>query len=212
MSHLLACTRAWHPHPPTCGRVFMIRVLCCGGAPPLRLLTSLLLPRLLCPHTSHTSEPRTASANRPCGTVSDSAEMISAEIKELGNNHMALVQELMHPAAFGASSPLGERAPTRRRCRPLGASFWLTLAVRAPIIWRAMAVSYVARGLWLHSARGTRIPLPERTVHTHYCCRCGRQATDGQAIWDRRHRQRRALLVRCHPDCAQQDGAGCGGL
>jgi len=40
--------------------------------------------------------------------VSDSAEMISAEIKELGNNHMALVQELMHPAAFGASSPLGK--------------------------------------------------------------------------------------------------------
>ena len=54
--------------------------------------------------------------------------MISAEIKELGNNHMALVQELMHPAAFGASSPLGERA----KAHP------------ATTLMALMSVSYVA--------------------------------------------------------------------
>ena len=40
-------------------------------------------------------------------TVSDQAEVIANELTEFGNNHMALVQELMHPAAFGGSSALG---------------------------------------------------------------------------------------------------------
>jgi len=40
--------------------------------------------------------------------ISDSGEVIANEVEEFGNNHMGLVQELMHPAAFGGSSPLGK--------------------------------------------------------------------------------------------------------
>lgn len=40
--------------------------------------------------------------------IGEQSSVITAEVKEFGNNHMGLVQEMMHPAAFGASSPLGK--------------------------------------------------------------------------------------------------------
>jgi len=40
--------------------------------------------------------------------VTEQAQAISIELDEFGKTHQALVQELAHPAAFGASSPLGK--------------------------------------------------------------------------------------------------------
>jgi len=40
--------------------------------------------------------------------ISDQVGGIAANVKEFGNNHLGVVQELMHPAAFGTSSPLGK--------------------------------------------------------------------------------------------------------
>ena len=40
--------------------------------------------------------------------LSDAASVISADIADMQANHMALVQELVHGAAYGTSSPLGK--------------------------------------------------------------------------------------------------------
>jgi len=39
--------------------------------------------------------------------IEDCAGAIAADVADMQANHMALVQELMHPAAYGASAPLG---------------------------------------------------------------------------------------------------------
>jgi len=40
--------------------------------------------------------------------VTEQAKAIEVELDELGNNHQVKLQELMHPAAYGATSPLGK--------------------------------------------------------------------------------------------------------
>lgn len=51
--------------------------------------------------------------------VQEQSAVIQEELKEFGMQHMGLVQELIHPAAFGASSPLG--APLMAKPSVLGA-------------------------------------------------------------------------------------------
>lgn len=40
--------------------------------------------------------------------IEDAAKVLQTDLEELGSNHQAYVQELMHPAAYGSLSALGK--------------------------------------------------------------------------------------------------------